>query len=134
MIEFIDAAISMVGTPYRHQGRTPGKELDCAGVIECAARMAGLEVIEYNRGYGRLPNQGHLVSALLSQPWARQAGQKWAPGNILLIRWKKDPQHLAILTDRGTMIHAYGPSGCVIEIPLTQDWKEKTVMQIEVIE
>lgn len=108
--------------------------MDCAGVIECAARAAGFEIVEYSMGYGRLPNQGHLVGALLSQPWLKQASQKWAPGNILLIRWKKEPQHLAIVTDRGTMIHAYNPSGCVIEVPLSQDWKDKTVMQLEVIE
>ena len=108
--------------------------MDCAGVIECAARISGLDIVEYNRGYGRFPHKGHLVTALLTQPWAKQASQKWAAGNILLMRWGKEPQHLAIVTDRGTIVHAYQPSGCVVEVPLSQDWKDKTVMQVEVAE
>jgi len=130
---FLDVVKGYIGTPYSHQGRTPGLALDCAGVIECAAKDCGFDVVEYNRGYGRLPHKGQLAAAILRQSWIRQASEKWAAGNILLIRWKKEPQHLAVVTENETIIHAYQPSGRVVEVPLAE-WKEKTVMQFEVIE
>ena len=33
---FVAEVLTYVGTPFEHHGRTPGRGLDCAGVVACA--------------------------------------------------------------------------------------------------
>ncbi|MBK7357570.1 NlpC/P60 family protein [Propionivibrio sp.] len=96
--DIINAARACLGTPFRHQGRIPGVALDCAGLVVAVAKAIGAD---YNdvAGYGRTPYGGMLESCLCSQPGldiSSKADRQ--PGDILLIRFSGDPQHLAIFT------------------------------------
>lgn len=59
----IDArALELVGTPFRHQGRTPGIGLDCLGVVlhACGAAAQAHD----RRDYHRVPDARALRDAL----------------------------------------------------------------------
>ena len=46
-------------------------------------------------------------------------------GDVLLMRVKRDPQHVAILTKEGNIIHAYQGSKKVIEVPFQGFWENR---------
>jgi hypothetical protein len=56
-----DIAKSYIGTPFRHQGRSPHFGLDCAGVLVCALEGAGVRVNDC-RVYDRVPPRDLLQS------------------------------------------------------------------------
>lgn len=58
------AAESYLGTPFRHQGRRPRVGLDCAGVVVCAHRAAGVELCDDLR-YRPLPAESFLDALML---------------------------------------------------------------------
>jgi cell wall-associated NlpC family hydrolase len=47
-LQFVNLVMRSLGTPYGHQGRTPGRALDCAGLFICAAKGAGLLPADYD--------------------------------------------------------------------------------------
>jgi len=121
----IAAGRQCLGTPFRHQGRQPGRGLDCVGVIAWIARDLGLSDYDVTN-YSRLP-QGrdifrHLGKAGLAEIPMRSA----QPGDILVMRFESDPQHLALLTDRG-ILHAYLSQGAVVEHGLDETWRARIV-------
>lgn len=123
-MNMIEAARSYVGTPFRHQGRIPGKGLDCVGLLVCAAKQAGVDVID-EAGYSMTPSADLLRKAvernnvtLVSEP---------QPGDVLVMRFGQEPQHLALYTERDTIIHAYLDVGKVCEHRYADVWKARTV-------
>jgi len=125
--EIIAAARECLGTPFRHQGRLPGVGLDCAGVAVHVARRLGL-VPQDSGHYGRLPVDGQLQRQLDQQPFLRQraSASDRLPGDLLLMRFTGEPQHLAILA-HGTMIHAWEGAGKCCEHDLTLPWRGRIV-------
>lgn len=123
--EIITAARSELGTPFRHQGRTPGKRLDCAGLVVRVACLLEVPVID-QRGYARLPSGGGLETALDGQPnITRMRGESQA-GDILVLRFDKDPQHLAIFTGEN-IIHCTSQTGRVVEERFDALWRSRLV-------
>ena len=117
---FVAAARAYVGTPFRHQGRDH-LGLDCIGLVVCAARDAGYTLTD-RTDYPRDPN------GLLSVELARQfdAVETAAPGDILLMRFRGEPQHVAILAG-ATLIHGYASIGRVVEHGLDVKWRRRIV-------
>lgn len=122
--EVIAAARSALGTPFRHQGRTVGQALDCAGMIIHVVRVLGIAHAD-QAGYGRRPSGGLLEAALDGQPGLTRVGDM-RPGDVLLLRFSGDPQHLAVFTGEN-LIHAYQPVGKVCEHRLDADWRGRIV-------
>jgi len=118
----IDAARACLGTPFHHQGRLPGSGLDCIGLVVVALRAVGLEVRD-RLDYGVRPDGTSLVAALESHG-ARRAPDI-AMGNILLIRFDHQPQHVALATGPETMIHSFAPAGKVIETTIGPYWQRR---------
>jgi cell wall-associated NlpC family hydrolase len=117
----IAAARECLGTPFRHQGRLLGEGLDCAGVAVHVGRRVGCEVLDVP-GYGRTPAGGLLELALAAQGCLDEVAiADRRPGDLLLMRFDGDPQHLAILAD-GTLIHAYESVGKCCEHRLSSSW------------
>jgi len=121
----VDTARQWLGTPFRHQGRQPGRGLDCVGLVVCAARHCGLR--EYDlTNYARLPRgdalRGHVQAAGLEEVDLRQA----LPGDVLLMRFIREAQHLALVTDRG-ILHAHQQVGRVVEHRLDDGWRRRVV-------
>lgn len=120
----VDAARECVGTPFQHQGRLIGVALDCAGVVSYAVQSVGWDVLEV-QGYGRTPNKGLLKKALDEQPGLYQVWDKHT-GDILLMRFVNEPQHLGIFTG-STLIHAYEAVGKCCEHPVDDKWERRIV-------
>ena len=120
--DIINAAAAQIGTPFRHQGRLSGKCLDCAGLIVIIAHQLGFEYNELP-GYGRIPYQGLLEAVLDSQPCLERVFEK-QPGDILLIKFRTDPQHLAIFTG-DTIIHSFSVVKKVCEHRFDRDWENR---------
>lgn len=131
--DILTAARSEISTPFRHQGRTPGLALDCAGLVCHVASVIGLEYFD-QQGYSRQPSQGLLESALDAQPCLeRIALADMQPGDVLLMRFSGDPQHLAIYAgwsdvyqDEG-IVHAWLQAKKVSENRLTDEWFNRIV-------
>jgi NlpC/P60 family putative phage cell wall peptidase len=125
--DIIAAARACLGTPFRHQGRLPGIGLDCAGVAVEVARALGCAPLDVS-GYGRTPAAGQLEAVLDAQPDLERVDREdRQPGDILLMRFTGEPQHLAILTDEGTMIHSYEAVGTCCEHRLSAVWAARVV-------
>lgn len=118
--DFIAAARSYVGVPFHHQGRTR-HGVDCVGLVVCAAREIGIALAD-RTDYPRDPN------GLLPMEMARQlaAVESARPGDILLMRFRGEPQHVAILAGE-TLIHSYASIGRVVEHGQDAKWRRRVV-------
>lgn len=128
--EVVAAARACIGTPFKHQGRAPGVELDCAGVGIAAAKAAGIEIKDFS-GYPRLPFDGMLKKMFDHQVelglMIEIDKNHVCAGDVLLMRIEKDPQHVAIYSGDGYMVHAYRTVGKVVEQRIDSSWKNKIV-------
>ncbi len=115
----IDAARNCIGTPFHHQGRTAGAGLDCIGLIVHAARVAGMDV-EDCTDYGRNPDGIRLLQALNAHGFEKT--EQIQAGNVLVFRFNRFPQHVALATTATAMVHAYAPMGSVVETTIGQSW------------
>lgn len=110
-------ARSWIGTPFVHQGRLPGVQLDCAGMIICIARTRGHVPPDWDvPNYAAQPDKSNIVDAC-EQHLRRIPIADAQPGDVLCIAWDRWPQHLGILgvyaplrTER-TLIHAFARQG-----------------------
>jgi cell wall-associated NlpC family hydrolase len=119
--EVVNEARSLLGTPYRHQGRSK-TAVDCIGLIVVVARE--LELFDPNRlipaNYSARPKDG-LLEKNVAEVCMRVDVVE--PGLIALFRWspRAPAAHCAILTDDG-MIHSYKTVGCVVEHGYRAKW------------
>lgn len=125
--ELIAVARSYINTPFHHQGRLPGIGLDCAGVGIAVAKSLGIPIKDFS-GYPRTPFDGMLKKMLDEQESLMRIARDTAePGDVLLMRISTDPQHIAIMSYNGYMIHAYQNVGKVVEQRIDAYWKNKIV-------
>lgn len=122
MKEVAEAARAYLGCPWRHQGRNR-LGMDCAGLVVLACRDAGRPIKDL-KGYTRHPWRDGLVQALESNFTLVDGAHE--PGDILLFRITRYPQHIGIATDRG-MIHSHLGSPGVVEHGLDAYWKDRLV-------
>lgn len=127
--QIIKAARECIGTPFRHQGRIPGRALDCAGLAVVVFRRLGFDVVDV-QGYSRLPHRGRLKAAIEAQPFIERVHDEM-PGDVLLIRVGSEPTHIAIDAG-GTMIHAYEHVGKVCEHVIDKTWRDGIVARYRV--
>jgi lipoprotein Spr len=116
----IDAerALSLVGVPFRPQGRDAGRGLDCVGLC-VAAYCLPIEIVRRNyrlRGDYRIE-----VKAALRRHFRRISGKQKRPGDLLLLAVAGDQLHLAVLTMAG-FIHADAKLRRVVETPGDPEW------------
>jgi cell wall-associated NlpC family hydrolase len=117
----IDCARSLVGTPYRHQGRTRSA-VDCIGLLVVVAVELKLFDPAYliPANYSPRPVDGLLEKHVLE---VCELTDEPLPGGIALFRWARQapPAHCAVLGD-GTILHAYKTVGHVVEHGLRGKW------------
>jgi cell wall-associated NlpC family hydrolase len=125
--QIVAAARCYVGCRYRHQGRNR-RGIDCAGLAVLVSRDCGLPVLDM-AGYGTTPD-GTLIAQLDAQanPIPRSQAQ---PGDIFLMRFNGDPQHLAIVADHPqgglSIIHSYAGARKVVEHRVDEQWAARIV-------
>ena len=120
----VSAARRMIGTPFVHQGRTPGVALDCAGLLVCAARECGIEVADV-AAYSIQPNSIEFVAAVQGScdPIPLQA---LSPGDVVTMAIPME-QHLALVScaDPLRIIHAFSGLGRVVEHDVDAIWARR---------
>lgn len=122
--KLIASARACIGTRFQHQGRIPGMALDCAGLIIFVAADNGAEYRDV-QGYSRTPSHQQLKGALDDQPCLIPVDVR-QPGDVLLMRFTGDPQHLALFAGQ-TIIHSYEGAGQVCEHDLDAAWAARIV-------
>lgn len=129
----VSAARSMIGTPYGHQGRVPGRRLDCVGLLICVANQVGLEDNFSFNNYARFALNDECRRWLASKTNLVPGGlQDARAGDIALFRDQKWATHTAWLAAHRieryrTMIHAFASARCVVEHRLDSYWLERLV-------
>ena len=101
-------ARTWIGTRWHHLGRIKGVACDCAGLVIGVARALRLPDFDVT-GYGTTPHAGTLRR--LCDENMRPIGQaEPQPGDVALMSWGSEPQHLAIFGDYPggmSLIHAW---------------------------
>lgn len=121
--EVLAEARSWIGVPYLHQGRSR-LGVDCVGLLIKVAH--GLGMSDYDvAGYARVPSSDFL-RAECERLMRRIPVSQRQPADVLLLRFKRDPQHLAVVTDRG-FLHAYAGAGRVVETSMPPEWERRIV-------
>lgn len=120
MSQLVEAARAYLGVPWRHQGRSR-MGLDCAGLIVLACQDCGIPVVDL-KAYTRHPWRDGLVRSLEAN--FGRVDEPAQPGDILLFRYTREPQHLAIATDRG-IIHSHLGVPGVGENAMDKFWSDR---------
>lgn len=122
-MDLVEAARLYLGTPFKHQGRY-SYGVDCGGLLILAAREMGIYLQDI-QGYHRMPDDTVLKQALDDQLIKTSRGaNNTIYGDVLLMAFRKHPQHIAIRTDKG-IIHAHEDSGGVVEHGLDDRWLKR---------
>lgn len=130
--DILSAARLMLGTPYHHQGRTPGVGLDCIGLVMAVAARLGVRTTDDT--YGHWPVDGRLYRWFEEENagvFFRVTGPP-APGDILTFCRLNSPTcawHAAFLTrtdtDPHTVLHVNVAAKLVTETALSGRWLRK---------
>lgn len=122
--QLAEAALALVGTPYRLHGRDPRVGLDCVGVLAAALGQPGSVPNGYALRMRRIPDTASLVGGL----GLTEANGAIQPGDVLMLRPSPCQFHLAIASDARSMIHAHAGLRKVVrgprpEWPLAAHWR-----------
>jgi len=113
-----EAALALVGAPFRLHGRDVVHGLDCIGVIAAALRGAGW-VGAVPSGYALRGGDPVAVIARFDAVLARGDGA--TAGDVLLFRVGPGQLHGAVRTRAG-LVHADAALRRVVERPGVPDW------------
>lgn len=127
-----------LGSPYRHQGKTKGKMVDCVGLIlgvGHALALLDISVEDWREfaAYSRTPNPRRMAVAMerFLEPIACPKEEDPGPGAIGWFGWRDEmPMHLAILGEhegRRTMIHAFSHAERCVEHGFVSEWPGRVV-------
>ncbi len=120
--DIIYVANSLVGVPYRHQGRNQNG-VDCAGLIVVVGQMLDLMTAEEKRDYPRRPNVKAFTEEMIKVGLKQRPHNSREHGDILRVSTATWPVHLGIyeVDARGLewIIHAYQPHKKVTRDPLS---------------
>ncbi len=118
-----------LGTPFVHQAEKFGVGCDCAGLLRGVCIALGTFPSDYKSrpesapflGYARVPD-GTSMQQACATFMTRIDRADMQPGDVMLMRWGSNPQHLGIVGDyvHGglSLIHALSDNtgkGCVTE-------------------
>lgn len=107
----IAEAREWLGTKYHHQASVKGVGADCVGFLKGAAVNVGLISLEeasaYPTDYSRQPSGG-MLRRLVGQNLVQVPFEERRPGDLGLMRFQSDEQHLFMFTsvDPDYIIHA----------------------------
>lgn len=127
--QIVATARSYLGVRYHHQGRNRAG-LDCIGLVLVVGWDLGLTALDYD-GYGTTPD-GAMMRAELEKHMRRIPVAEALPGDVLLMRWERDPRHLAIVTEMADgpgIIHAHNRKSNygVVEHVIDATWRARAV-------
>ena len=108
-------ARSWLECPFHHQGRLKTIGVDCVGLVLCVAKQLKLIEADFDvQGYSRIPDGVNLLH-IADSKLIRITKEEMQPGDILVVSFDKEPQHLGILGNYRhgglSIIHAAGGGG-----------------------
>lgn len=144
--DIVKEARTWIGTPFKHQGRVKNHGVDCLGLaIEVLSSLDYKSITENvpvksldDKHYSRFPLGEHLVEGVskhLKYKCAKPKRDELEPGDLVLMAWKRDPQHVAIISDHKYglgLIHSYSSVGKCVEHYLSDEWLNKITHVYEV--
>lgn len=135
--DLITEARSWIGTRFHHQGRikktsTHRGGCDCIGFIIGVADNVGLtykgrpfSTLD-RTDYAKLPDGVQLQKAFASYLHNIPIDDR-CQGDVLMFRFDKEPQHVALVSEKERIIHCYLQARGVVEHSLDSYWQERVV-------
>lgn len=124
-------------TPYQHQAHVRGHGCDCGGLIGGVAVALGLLPTDWWEtafaplaGYARQPSAGSLLH-VLDAFMPRIEPETAQPGDVLVIRFRAEPQHVGFLVPYvhggAALLHALNANAArkVVEHRLDERWRSR---------
>jgi NlpC/P60 family putative phage cell wall peptidase len=130
--DVLRVAQTWLGTRWQHQAWIKGVGTDCIGLVAGVALELGLpEAIAWaadptQHSYGRDPQPAALLTNVVRFLDPISLGTE-RPGDILLLRFSREPQHFAILSAPDRIVHAYAQARKVVENRLDEAWRSRIV-------
>jgi len=121
--EIIITVRKYLNTPFRHQGRDPGKGLDCVGILICASKELGITDFDY-KNYTMRPDT-KVMMKYMSQFADRIPIKEAKAGDIYQLHFTDEPTHYAVITSDNTILHAYLRAGKCVEHSMNDHWKRR---------
>ncbi len=119
--QVVDEARNWLGVRWAHQGRSRAG-VDCVGLVVRVAHALNLSTFD-TADYSRQPDPARM-RALMAEHMEPVAAPQI--GDVLLMRFEVEPQHVAIVTDIG-IIHAYAQVRRVVEHRFDSVWLGRVV-------
>lgn len=118
----IDQARDYLGTPWVHQGRLKGIGVDCVGLLVCAARDAGYEVLDVE-GYPEYPAGTWLLEELERN--CNRVHEEPRVGDVIAFAASTQVWHVGLITQLEPLvvIHCWRKTKRVIEVQLDKSWR-----------
>lgn len=133
LADVVTEARTWIGTRYHHQARLKQVGVDCVGLVIGVARELDLIARDFDvGGYSPTPDGTSLKRGCAEFLDAVSLGDV-RPGHVLLLRFRREPQHMAIVADylHGglSMIHADGGAATnrVVENRVDEKWRSRVV-------
>jgi cell wall-associated NlpC family hydrolase len=117
----IDDAVrarSLIGVPFRPQGRVPERGLDCVGLVLTAC---GFPTDLVRTDYRLRGNYEAVAVNQLLRHFRPVSKSERRAGDVLFMLAGDDQLHFGVLTDRG-FVHADARLRKVVETPGEPDW------------
>jgi uncharacterized protein YijF (DUF1287 family) len=115
----VEAARSLIGTPYKAHARKPGLGIDCPGVPIVTLWLVRPEEWGTDVPWYPMQPDGTLL-AKCDEYMVRVKQEDMQPGDMVVCRWGKEPHHIGVVgqNERGslTIIHA-------------ENWRYKKVVE-----
>lgn len=139
--DVVVAARSWIGTRFHHQGRVKksGNHLggcDCIGFIIGVADMLGIQFNNkllsfYDYKTYNKRGEGFKLQDSLDKYLQIVDNNKYYIGDVVLMSFGKEPQHVAIITSysagKFAIIHSYIKARGVVEHYLDEEWLNRIV-------
>lgn len=129
-IEVCNTTLETLGTPFHPQGRLLGVGGDCVWLPLYTGKKLGLfkDNIEVDvKGYPQIPDGVMLRQKLIEATEKEVNKEDMKIGDILLMKFMNEPQHVAIYMSDNKFIHAYQIAGKVVMVNLDEKWKNRIV-------
>jgi NlpC/P60 family putative phage cell wall peptidase len=130
--QIIDEARRWVGTRYQHQAALRGIGCDCIGLVGGVALACGIPGAQQwaddptLHTYAPEPDPkilGEACTRFLDPIDRRDA----LPGDILVMRFLREPQHFGLISAPNMMIHALSAAGVVAEHRIDAVWWKRVI-------
>lgn len=120
--EIVLKAREYINTPFIHQGRLKGVGIDCIGLVINVGKELGIFDESLNiGGYLPIPDGTSFLKGADTY-LVKQTKEEMLPGDTIIVKYDKDPQHIGILADYRhgglSIIHASSEACRVIETRL----------------